>query len=363
MAIIPIEVIELGDVPREDVARAITLVNSRQTEFQFIHLSHEQSSELRQHVYRKITAKAFLDIMTLFRTKIRGYHPFIIAFVDAPMDGSRFSNLFGSHRAKNGLAVVTVANVADIIVPGDRMVAYVIYYLARYALSFVCPDHRNHDDDRQCVFDRKIDKRHLLDSMTSRPLCDDCRQALLSKDSPLTSRQLEALGQLFALAGVLLLTDKPKNRSLPKVFIGSSNEGLRIANKLQALLRDDLEAVVWNQGTVFGLGDATLEALGNAVAEYNFAIFVFTPDDKLYTRGQTKPVARDNVLFELGLFMGKLTRHRAFVVHPGENSIALPSDLHGITTAVYDPEQGKLAVALGPVCESIRDGIRRMEVG
>ena len=48
------------------------------------------------------------------------------------MDGQKFSNLFGSHRAEDGLAVATTANVADIIVPGDRMVAYILYYLARY---------------------------------------------------------------------------------------------------------------------------------------------------------------------------------------------------------------------------------------
>ncbi|MFH1882338.1 MAG: nucleotide-binding protein [Planctomycetota bacterium] len=363
MAMLPIEVIELGNVSRKDVARAITLVNSRQTEFQFIHLSHEQASDLRQHVYRRQNAETFLETMALFRTKIRGYHPFIIAFVDAPMDGTDFTNLFGEHRAESGLAVATVANVADVIVPGDRMVAYVIYYLARYALSFVCPDHRNHDDNRHCVFDRKIEKRHLLDSMTARPLCDHCRQALLSGNSPLAPRQLEALDPLFALAGELLSTKTPEKGSLPTAFIGSSTEGLRFANELQFLLRHDLDAVVWNRGTVFGLGDATLEALEKAVLGYNFGIFVFTPDDKLYGRGETKPVARDNVLFELGLFMGKLTRHRAFVVHPGKNSIALPSDLHGITTAAYDPEQGDLSVALGPVCESIRNGIRRMEDG
>jgi CRP/FNR family cyclic AMP-dependent transcriptional regulator len=53
--------------------------------------------------------------------------------------------------------------------------------------------------------------------------------------------------------------------------------------------------------------------------------------------GEVKPVARDNVLFELGMFIGKLGRKKAFVVHPGKRGVSLPSDLARITTAPYDP--------------------------
>ncbi|MGI8980670.1 MAG: nucleotide-binding protein [Pirellulaceae bacterium] len=335
MAVMPIEVVEIGNVAREDIARAITQANAQQGQFQFFHLSLDQSAGLRQHTYRQLKASDFLDTMARFRTELRGYHPFLITFIDSPLDGTRFCNLFGSHRAEDGLALATTSNVADVIVPGDRMVAYVLYYLARYALSFACPDHKNHDDDRRCVFDRKIDKRRLLDSMKAHSFCDDCRRALLSAGSSVSPNQLEALDSLLQLAGELMASEKPSPVSRPTAFIGSSTAGLPIANKLQALLEYDLEAVVWNQGTVFGLGDGTLEALEVAVLSYDFGIFVFTPDDELHTRGQVKPIARDNVIFELGLFAGKLTRHRAFVVHPRKNAIQLPSDLQGISTATF----------------------------
>lgn len=363
MAVMPIEVVEVGSVAREDIARAITLANGKQAHFQFVHLPHDQGASLRQHAYRRLIANDFLDTMARFRADLRGFHPFLIAFVDSPLDGERLSNLFGSHRAEEGLALATTANIADVIVPGDRMVAYVLYYLARYALSFVCPGHKQHDDDRKCIFDRKIDKRALLDCMKAKALCDECRRALLATGTSLAAYQLEALDPLFELAGELLVAEKPKAVSRPTAFIGSSTEGLRIANKLQALMEYDLEAVVWNQGTVFGLGESTLEALENAVLSYDFGIFVFTPDDELHTRGQIKPIARDNVLFELGLFAGKLTRYRAFVVHPRKNAIQLPSDLHGISTATYDADQENLAVSLGPVAERIREGVKRQVQG
>jgi len=95
--------------------------------------------------------------------------------------------------------------------------------------------------------------------------------------------------------------------------------------------------------------------------EFHYAVFVFTPDDQLHTRGGTKPVARDNVLFELGMFIGKLGRRRAFAIHPGKRGIALPSDLSGITTAPYDPEERDLAAALGPVTNRIRDALLNMD--
>jgi predicted nucleotide-binding protein len=141
-----------------------------------------------------------------------------------------------------------------------------------------------------------------------------------------------------------------------RIFIGSSTEGLPVANEVQALLQHEFEVEVWNQDTIFGLGTATLEALESAVLAYDFAIFVFTPDDEAHTRGQVKTVARDNVVFELGLFVGKLTRKRAFVIQP-RIGVALPSDLAGITTAVYDANRLNLAAALGPACLQVRNAV------
>lgn len=142
-----------------------------------------------------------------------------------------------------------------------------------------------------------------------------------------------------------------------RVFIGSSREGLSVARKLQASLSEDFLVEIWNQGTVFGLGTNTLESLEKAVEVYDFGVFVFTPDDKLHTRGETMPVARDNVIFELGLFTGKLGRNRAFIVKPKGTAISIPTDLAGVTTATYASEISNLASALEPACEKIRDAI------
>ena len=290
------------------------------------------------------------------RTEVRGYHPYLIAAIDSELEGNRFGNLFGSHRADKGVAVFTTSLVLDVIIPPDRMVAYFIYYLARYSLSFFAPNHKNHDDSRGCIFDRKIAKHDIIKSMRACALCDECRRNLVSGDGMLSASQFSALERLFTLAG-RILNDGLERNGRPRVFIGSSSEGLRIANKLQELLARDFSVIVWDQGTVFGLGSSTLEAIEAAVLEFHFAVFVFTPDDQLYTRGEIKRVARDNVLFELGMFIGKLGRRRAFAVHPGKRGSIFPSDLSGITTAPYDADERNLAAALGPVANRIRDAI------
>ncbi len=140
----------------------------------------------------------------------------------------------------------------------------------------------------------------------------------------------------------------------PKLFIISSTEALDVAREIQAQLERDVFSTVWSDG-VFFAGGYSLEALEKAVAESDFAVAVAQPDDLVESRGERSATLRDNVLFELGLFMGKLTRYRAILVHPRVKGLKLPSDLYGLTLASYAPGQpGELAARLGPACNQIR---------
>lgn len=64
----------------------------------------------------------------------------------------------------------------------------------------------------------------------------------------------------------------------PRVFIGSSVEGLNVAYAVQQNLLHEAEVTVWDQG-VFELSRTTMESLAKALAENDFAVFVFSPDD------------------------------------------------------------------------------------
>jgi predicted nucleotide-binding protein len=56
----------------------------------------------------------------------------------------------------------------------------------------------------------------------------------------------------------------------PRMFIGSSREGLAVAQPLQAELEHDVDATIWSQG-VFGLTTGTLEALVEEMDRFEFA--------------------------------------------------------------------------------------------
>jgi Predicted nucleotide-binding protein containing TIR-like domain len=102
--------------------------------------------------------------------------------------------------------------------------------------------------------------------------------------------------------------------------------------------------------------DRTLESLEANLSSFDFAAFVLAPDDIVKFRGDQTSVARDNVIFETGLFMGKLGRRNVFLVRPRGTILKLPTDLAGITVLEYDPNRSdrNLTAALGRACYSIR---------
>ena len=123
--------------------------------------------------------------------------------------------------------------------------------------------------------------------------------------------------------------------STPTVFVGSSREGLEIARAVQSQLRDDALISVWNEGA-FGLSQGTLESLVAKLDRFDFAVLVITPDDVVASREITTQAPRDNVMFELGLFMGRLGRPRTFGVCADTPDLKLPSDLAGVTLTRFD---------------------------
>lgn len=154
----------------------------------------------------------------------------------------------------------------------------------------------------------------------------------------------------------------------PKLFIMSSSEALKIAEGLRAGLGHDVFSTVWTDG-VFFAGGYPLEALEKQVNESDFAVAIAEPDDITESRGLRAPTVRDNVLFELGLFMGKLTRYRTILVHPKIKDLKLPSDLQGLTVIPYEAgDDATILARIAPVCDKVRVlvkdlGVRKFTVG
>jgi hypothetical protein len=151
----------------------------------------------------------------------------------------------------------------------------------------------------------------------------------------------------------------------PKVFVASSSEGLEVATAIQGHLDSVAEVTIWDQD-VFQPSDNILGSIRQAAQNSDYAIFVFTPDDTLVMRDQTVSTARDNVLFELGLFIGAIGLENTIIVHPGRiRDFHLPSDLAGINILSYDSSRSdaNLVAALASACARMRRVITTHRAG
>lgn len=102
-----------------------------------------------------------------------------------------------------------------------------------------------------------------------------------------------------------------------------------------------------------------LESLTKALEAADFAVLVLTPDDFTESRGDSSPSPRDNVVFELGLFLGRLGRERTFFVYDNSKPLKLPSDLLGIAAATFGPRSdGNIQAAVGPACNAISSRVQ-----
>jgi len=141
------------------------------------------------------------------------------------------------------------------------------------------------------------------------------------------------------------------------LFIGSSSEGLSTARAIKEQFDAEMDVTLWNEG-VFKMNASYLESLLRASNSYDFAILVFTPDDLVTSRSQQQSVPRDNVIFEHGLFLGRLGPNRAFIVC--EETTKVLSDYAGITIATYRERQdGNVLAAVGSACNRIRTAIEQ----
>jgi hypothetical protein len=122
--------------------------------------------------------------------------------------------------------------------------------------------------------------------------------------------------------------------------------------------RYDLRPAPWHAGT-FKYSKTYIESLEGELRRATFGIFVLTPSDVAYIREKEHAVPRDNVLFELGLFMGRLGRERCYLVH-GEQATKLPSDLLGVQAITY-PSARPLEEALIRPVDGILARIAELE--
>jgi len=150
---------------------------------------------------------------------------------------------------------------------------------------------------------------------------------------------------------------------LPRVFVGCSTEAYRVAQAIQTNLdpRNVAYLKIWPQN-VFEPSHYTDQDLIKSAPTFDFAIFILSPDDDVASRGEQQKAPRDNVIYELGLFMGVLDRDRVFLLRQRNTNLKLPSDIAGVNPINYSiPPDGSddWEAALGAPSNIIENTIRK----
>ncbi|MBN1969881.1 MAG: nucleotide-binding protein [Candidatus Delongbacteria bacterium] len=361
MSKFPVDIISFDEKFEFEIETAINISNAIQNDFVFTKASRDLVRKFNLIHLEENDAKEFFDEAEKIKNSIAGFYPYILFLSSNPLKDEGWSNLFAVTRSESGMSLVTSDNVPDTIIPADKMTSYFVYYFARVLIKFLLVGKYNHTtpSKKGCLFDFMEQKIDILKSMRPNAICDECKKEIRHHESKLSESQFNSLDKLLTKSGQLKDEHQGNDNSKIKIFIGSSTEGLGVARKIKSGLKYDAHVDTWADGLFSEPGKAYIEILEEILNKYEYGIFVFNPDDKIFSRGKISNIPRDNVIFEYGMFLGKHTRKKAFFVIPRGIDIKIMTDVLGITCLDYDPTNPNLQSAVSDACDQIRDLIEK----
>lgn len=126
-----------------------------------------------------------------------------------------------------------------------------------------------------------------------------------------------------------LNTNKTGSHETRKVFIVHGHDDAAKEATARFLEKLDLQPIILHEQA--SGGQTIIEKFEKYSGDVGFAVILLTPDDFGGTGKETSkmhPRARQNVVLELGYFMGKLTRNHVCALYKG--GVELPSDIQGV---------------------------------
>lgn len=133
-------------------------------------------------------------------------------------------------------------------------------------------------------------------------------------------------------------SEKVSSKPSQKVFVVHGHDEAALHAVARFLEQLELKAIVLREQP--DQGRTIIEKFEDYASEVGFAVVLLTPDDLAgagATPSQTSR-ARQNVIFELGYFVGRLGRGRACLLRKGE--VEIPSDLYGVIYTEMDAADG-----------------------
>jgi len=125
--------------------------------------------------------------------------------------------------------------------------------------------------------------------------------------------------------------------STKKVFVVHGHDEAMKDAVARTLAKLDLEPIILHEQP--NKGRTIIEKFTD-YSDVGFAVILLSPDDMGYTKRddpeEAKPRARQNVILELGYFIGTLGRDRVLPLYKEETNFEIPSDYSGVVFTPFD---------------------------
>jgi predicted nucleotide-binding protein len=130
-------------------------------------------------------------------------------------------------------------------------------------------------------------------------------------------------------------SNKPRPQTRPRIFVVHGRDDGAKDSVARFLERIGLRPIILHE--LANRGRTIISKFRDEAADVGFAVVLMTPDDQGGIAGKTtRPRARQNVIFELGFFIGALGLDRVAALVGGE--VEQPSDFDGVVYIPFDPQ-------------------------
>jgi hypothetical protein len=145
---------------------------------------------------------------------------------------------------------------------------------------------------------------------------------------------------------------------MKKLFICSSVASLDVALALKNNLSGDFMVTTWKENT-FQLGHHNLDSIIKASTKYHYVLLVLTPDVVQTFNNNTTANVKDNIIFEMGFFIGIFGKERTFFIVENAPDFKLPTYVSGINYTDFIKPNGPdlLETSLQKCCVHIKNAI------
>jgi len=173
------------------------------------------------------------------------------------------------------------------------------------------------------------------------PLSDQAFDSGFTKHEQAKLREVTNASQVLLQKVKLLLsppkTDQRLNSQVRsnKIFVVHGQDNEMKTDVTQTLQKLDLEPIIIHEKP--NSPQTLIEKISD-YAHVSFAVVLVSPDDLAYpkeTPDETKYRANQNVIFELGYFLGRLGKQNVIAIYRKKKDFEIPNDYNGVLWIEY----------------------------